>query len=205
MSKPESLWQQLISGAQSETMLQAAMDHAALNLSDMVGQSITIDVPGVTTVSINDMITYVGSPEAEIVGIYLLIDGELQGQALLMFSLHDAFYLIDLLMGRDVGETVELDDLSQSALAEVGNLMLAGFLNTLANISGKPLRPSPPAVVVDMLGAILNFIAASVGATSDELVFVETIFKDTDRILEGRFWILPDPSVFESSASNLFT
>ena len=62
------------------------------------------------------------------------------------------------------------------------------------------LRPSPPAVMVDMLGAILNVIVTPVAAVRDDLLIVETVFRDSSRTVEGRFWVLPDPALRDLGA-----
>jgi chemotaxis protein CheC len=194
MSEQIVFWNNVISGSESQSLLRAAMNHAAAGLSGMVGHPISIDVRGVATVPINEVATYAGGPEKEMVGVYLLIDGHAEGQAILILSLTDALYLVDMLMGMPPGTTTALDDLGRSALAEVGNLTLAAFLNTVGTLTGKPLKPSPPAVVVDMLGAFLSVIAAPVAAHSDELVFAEAVFEDSGRTIQARFWILPHPA-----------
>ncbi len=188
-------WTQIITGEKSGIILKAGLEHAAQNLSMMVGREITITDPGIETIPIQNVISYGGNPETEMVGVYLLIEGDLRGQALLLLSMEDAMYLVDLLMGEDPGETTSLDDMGQSALAEVGNLTLSGFLNTVASLTGIPVKPSPPAVVVDMRGSILTMVVALVAAMSDELIVIESAFKDADRALQLRFWILPEPAL----------
>ena len=195
MSEQISFWNDVMTASQSDSVLHAAMYHAASGLSDMVGRSIDIDILHVETVPISQVMTYAGSPEAEMVGVYLLIGGDLPGQAILMLTLDDALRLVDLLIGVPPGTTTGLGDLERSALAEVGNLTVSFFLNEMATLTGMPLRPSPPAVMVDMLGAILDVVATSVAAVSDDLRIVETVFKDAGRIVQVRFWLLPDPTI----------
>lgn len=194
MSQQNLLWQEVIMGSQSANLLNASMSRAAYNLSEMVGRPISINIPEVEMISISQVMTLADNPEMEIVGVYLLIEGELYGQALLMFPLIDAMYLVDLLMELPRGTTTGLDDLTRSALAEIGNLMLAGFLNALSELTGKSTRPSPPAVVVDMHSTILELIATSIAAVSDDMMVIETVFKDANRAMQFRFWVLPDPT-----------
>ncbi len=176
-----------------EELLPVAMQHAAGGLSEMVGHRITIDVPRVETVPIAQVADYAGGPEAEMVGIYLLIDGEMPGQAILMAPLDDALRLVDMLLGEPEGTTTQLGDLERSALAEAGNLTVSYFLNEIATLTGVSSRPSPPAVMVDMLRAILDVVAVPVASYTDELVIVETVFKQPQRTVGVHFWVLPFP------------
>jgi chemotaxis protein CheC len=129
------------------------------------------------------------------VGIYLLMQGDLNGQAIMIFPLDSALNLADLLLDAPPGTATSLGELERSALAEVGNLTVSYFLNAMSALTGKPLRPSPPAVMVDMLGAILDVVAVSAAATSDELLIVETMLQEPDGDVQGRFWVMPDPAI----------
>ncbi len=193
MSEWKGVWKELLLGERSQELLSAAMYHTARNLSEMVGRPIEIDVPKVERIPIYQVAEHAGGPETEMVGIYLLLDGDLCGQAVLMLSVPEALRLVDLLMGEPEGTTMALEDLERSALAEIGNLTISGFLNAVAALTGVPGRPSPPAVVVDMLGAILDVVATSVAAVSDELFIVETVFQEPGRTTKARLWVLPDP------------
>jgi chemotaxis protein CheC len=168
------------------------MQHAARNLSEIMGRTITIEVLVVETVPISQVASYAGSPEAETAGIYLLIDGDLRGQTIMILPVSDALFLVDSLMGVPAGTTRSLGNLERSALAEVGNLIVSGFVNEVATLTGLSLRPTPPAVTVDMLGAIVSVIPTSAAAVSDELLIVETNFVESERIVQAYFWVVPE-------------
>ncbi|MEW5961131.1 MAG: chemotaxis protein CheC [Chloroflexota bacterium] len=195
MSQQAKYWFEIINSPQSTAILQAAMDHTAGNLSSMVGRPITIEVLKVETLPISQVTTIAGAPETETVGIYLMIDGDLTGQAVLMLLLTEALCMVDLLMDLSPGTTTSLEDLERSALAEVGNVTLAGFLNEIAKLTGLSARPSPPMVIIDMLGAILNVVLTPVAIVSDEVFIVETIFREDNRVMRAHFWVLPEPTV----------
>ncbi len=198
MSEQKALWSRLISGPRSYSMLDTAMWRVVRGLSTMSGQTISHGSPRVDCVPITQITTYAGSPEAEKVGIYLVMSGGLHGQALLILSKTSALRLADLLMGDPAGTTGELGVMERSALAEVGNLAVSAFLNTMAVQNPQAprlMRPSPPAVMVDMLGAILDVIVTPVAAVRDDLLIIDTNFGNTQRTVQGRFWIIPDPAI----------
>jgi chemotaxis protein CheC len=188
-------WAKFMAHLETDSLLPGAMHHAASGLSEMIGRPITIDVPRVERLPISQVSTYIGGPETEMVGIYLLIEGDMPGQAILMLPLEDALHMVDLLMDVPPGTTDTLGELERSALAEAGNLTASFFLNEVALFTGVSSRPSPPAVMVDMLGAILSVVAAPVAVDSNELLIVETVFKEPTRIVQAHFWILPYPCI----------
>ena len=198
MSEQKTLWSRLVSGPRSDYMLHTAMWRVARGLSTISGQTISHGNPRIDCVPITQVSTYAGSPEAERVGIYLLMRGGLHGQALLILSKTSALRLADLLMGDPPGTTTELGIMERSALAEVGNLTVSAFLNTMAVHNPQTLmllHPSPPAVMVDMLGAILDVIVTPAAAVRDDLLIIDTDFGNTQKTVQGRFWIIPDPAV----------
>ena len=192
MNEQATAWHDVGSVSQLATLVRAAVQNATRGLSDMVGSHIITGTSEARVVSFGEMAAYVGDPESEMVGIYLLMKGDLSGQAILIFPLASALNLADSLMDTPPGTSTSLGDLERSALAEVGNLTVSYFLNAMAALTGKPLRPSPPAVMVDMLGAILNVVITSVAATSDDLLMIETFLQNPEGDFKGRFWVLPN-------------
>ncbi len=193
-NEQELFWSRVISGLRSDSdvLLRAAMWHVATDLSNMIGSIVNVGAVQLEAVPLSQVVTHAGDPEKEIVGIYLNIQGDLEGQALMMLSLTDAFHLVDLLLEEPAGTTTELGDMERSALAEVGNVGVSSFLNALATLTRTPLRPSTPAVMVDMLGAILDVIAAPVAMARDDVIIIRTEFVDAETAITARFWVLPD-------------
>jgi chemotaxis protein CheC len=195
MSPSVARWDKVMIGAQSETLLFTALQNAASGLAKMMGRPVSIDTPRAELVPISQIGARVGGPDAEMVGIYLLMIDELPGQAILMMSLNEALRLVDLITGAAPGTSVTLGDIERSALAEAGNVTVSFFLNALGALAGTAARPSPPAVIVDMLGAILDVIASSAAAVSDNLLIVETTFNYPEGALQAHFWVLPELTI----------
>jgi len=198
MDGQKAIWNRLVSGPRSDSMLRAVMWRVVRGLSTMSGQTIKCGDPRIDRVSIAQVPTHAGSPEAERVGIYLVLRGGLRGQALLILPMSSALHLADFLLGDPLDTATELGAVERSALAEVGNLTVSVFLNTMAVHNPQVpelLRPSPPAVMVDMLGAILNVIVTPVAAVRDDLVIIDTDFWNDQQSVQGRFWIMPDPAI----------
>lgn len=200
MSQRE-IWSKLISGPRSDFMLRRVVWRVVSGLSEITGRAISNDAPSVEKVPISQVSERAGGPEAEMVGIYVMIAGGLRGQALLILPIDSALHLADFMMGSQLGTATELGVMERSALSEVGNMVVSSFLNGVASLEDMPdlLRPSPPAVMVDMLGAILNVIVTPVAAVRDDLIIIETDFKDIRGTIQGRLWVLPDPTLGDLS------
>jgi chemotaxis protein CheC len=81
-----------------------------------------------------------------------------------------------------------------SVLGEVGNVMGSFFLNVIANGTGITLQPSPPAVMMDMAGAILDVPLAQMLEHSDDTLIAETTFSTDDFVVNGKFLVVPVPT-----------
>jgi len=190
-------------------LARAGLENAAVGLSQMIGQKVTMTVPHVTVVPITAVPERVGGPESQVVGIYLATEGELTGHIMLIMGIEDATELIDLLLGGEVSACTatgtsgfEIDPLARSALAEAGNLTASFFLNAVSTLLGRSARPSPPAVIVEMAGAVLDIMLVSAGQLSDEVVLMETVFEGEGRQLHIFFWVLPDLMPLRSLATD---
>jgi chemotaxis protein CheC len=202
MNAQRIIWNHLIDGPRSDYMLRAAMWRVARGLSDLSGRTFSHGDPQITRVPISQVAAHAGDPETEQVGVYLVMSEGLYGQTLLILPIASALHLADLLLGDPLGTATELGVMERSALAEVGNLAASRFLNTMAaqNPQSKLMRPSPPAVMVDMLGAILNVIVTPVAAVRDDLLIIETDLHDTQLAVQGCFWVIPDPALKDLAA-----
>jgi chemotaxis protein CheC len=63
---------------------------------------------------------------------------------------------------------------------------------------GMETRPTPPAVMVDMVGAILDVIIATAAGIGEHVLMLSATFMQGDREAEASFWVIPDPRVLEA-------
>lgn len=165
---------------------------AAFGYSGMVGHKIEISNPKAHVVPLLSIPNVIGGPEDDAVGIYLRFGGDLSGQMMLIVPHPKALELVDLLMGTPRGTTHSLGSLEKSALGELGNLCCSFFLNAMAKKVEASFRPTPPAVMVDMVGAILDIVVASNGQVSDQILLMQANFMDDAHHVETKFWVIPD-------------
>lgn len=115
------------------------------------------------------------------------VRGDLTGYLLLVFPFTDVDVLIRALLG-EVGGDEEMVD---SAVGEVGNIVGSAFLNHLADRYRMFIAPSPPQVVRDMMGALLQSLAAVAAAEGKLTVpVIRTAFaQEQESITAFLLWI----------------
>jgi chemotaxis protein CheC len=188
--------QEMVSGNQEmKAIFGGGVNNAVIGLSQMAGQDIKIVSLNVKKVLIKDIPDMFGGPEAVIIAIYLEISGQSNGHMVVVYQPKVAFDLVDLLLGQPAGTSTVLSDMEKSTLGEMGNIMGSFFLNYISDSTGNRFQPSPPAVMMDMAGAILDAALANVLAFSDSTYVVETVFGTNDRQVSGTFMVIPDPEM----------
>lgn len=170
------------------------IDNAMSGLATMVNQQIKIKSLSLRQVPAKEAPQLIGGPEKLVIGIYLTFDGDATGHILLVHQPEVAFAIIDMLLGNAPGSTQSLEEMEQSALAELGNVIGSSFLNAIADALGLSLRPSPPDVILDMAGAILDVAVVEILQESEDVFVSETAFGTDDRQANGTFLVIPSVS-----------
>jgi chemotaxis protein CheC len=107
------------------------------------------------------------------------------------------------LLFEDPTAVVVSDELPASALAEAGNVSCSAFMNLLGDATGLRLEVSPPAVVQDMRGAIVDAIVADIALLGDEALVIGARFHMVDgasqaaQALDVRFLVVPSPETLD--------
>jgi len=170
----------------------SAVQSSANALSEMALREITAISPEVRMVDLSHLSMVAGDPERAVVAVYLGIEGDTPGHILMAFSESMALGLVDMLLGQPEGETTELDELEISALAEAGNVAGSYFLTTIADWSGHILHPTPPMVIHEMCGAILDTLAAELAVQAHEQAMViDAQFTCDGQVVDASFFMFP--------------
>ncbi len=176
-------------------LVSVGTSNAMSGLSQMIGQEITVSSFTLRRVPVSAIPRLVGGPEVTAVGIYLTVSGSADGHLMLMYEPKIACAFVDLIMGNPADTTKVLGEMEQSALGEMGNIIGAFFLGALADATGLTLRPSPPIVMMDMAGALLDVVSADLLLTEDETYLAETTFSTPGREISGVFFVMPSEAL----------
>jgi chemotaxis protein CheC len=179
-------------------LVSLGTDNAMRGLSEMIGQDIEITSFGLRRVPVTEISNIMGGPDVTSIGIYLTVSGSADGHLMLMYDPGIAFAFVDLLMGQTIGTTKDLGEMEASALGEMGNIIGAFFLNAISDATGLELRPSPPAVMADMAGALLDVVTADILLTQDETYVAESTFKVAGEEISGLFFVMPSEELLEA-------
>ena len=166
--------------------------NATTALAQMMGGKIDMSVPQVKLLDFKDVGDMMGGAEQIMAGIYLKVEGDIDGSIMFLLEQSSARHLVSKMMMQEETDTDEpLDEIQMSALKEVGNIIAGSYLNSLAQMTNLKMIPSVPYLAIDMAGAILSVPAFEFGVMGDSMLLIETQFFDEIK-LSGYFILLPD-------------
>ncbi len=164
---------------------------AVSGLAQMVNKDFTVTALSIEEVSMRNATGLIGKSEEKVIGIYLLFSGQSSGQILLTFSPATAYELVDMALGLPPLSTQNLGEMERSVLGEMGNIVGAFFLNSVADSLGARLMPSPPVIVQGPAGAMAGAVLAKASKGADSLFVIKLMFHSATKEIEGHFLVLP--------------
>ena len=173
--------------------------NATTALSQMMGCKVDMAVPKVNLMEFKEVGTTMGGEDQIVAGIYLVVEGDINGSIMFMQKKESARHMVSKLMGMEItGE--DFTEMEASALKEIGNIIAGAYLNSLSTLTNLTIYPSVPELCIDMAGAILSVPAIEFGAVGDKMLLIQTDFTD-EMDLSGYFILVPD----ETSYSKILT
>lgn len=166
--------------------------NAATALSQLIGKDIKLSVPLINLVPVTKIIEQTGKSNEVVAAVYLRILGEITARALLIFPKEKIFPVLDLVMKRKIGETKELSENEQSALKEIGNIIVSAYLNAIAKFIGLNSVPSVPALAIDMVNAIFETVSSEIAEMDEEALLIENEMAEESTKISLSLLIIPD-------------
>ena len=170
--------------------------HAATALSQLTSRRIMVNVPEIKVIRIDEVATMIGlDVEEPVAGVIMKMLGDLTGRTVQIFPKETAEVVTAILLHREPADfPAEFDEIEQSALKEVGNILGGAYLNALSDFMGLLLLTSVPALAMDAAAAVLTSSFLEFQVDRDYVFVVETIFEmdEVDHELYGHFLLVPD-------------
>ena len=132
-----------------------------------------------------------GGEEQIMAGVLLGVEGDITGSMMFMVEESSARHLIQKITMGMLPEGAEFEEMGLSAMKEMGNIITGAYLNALSTLTNLKIFPTPPALTVDMAGAILSVPAIQFGIYGDKILLIQSQFYDEVE-LDGYFILIPD-------------
>lgn len=176
--------------------------NAMTALSQMLQCKVDMKVPQVKLLEFAEVGEMMGGEELIMVGVFLGVEGDITGSMMFMVEEHTARHLIQKITMGMLPEGSEFEEMGLSAMKEVGNIITGAYLNSLSTLTNLKIYPTPPALTVDMAGAILSVPAIQFGIFGDKILLIQSQFHDEVQ-LDGYFILIPDMESYEKILTSL--
>ena len=165
--------------------------NAMTALSQMLQCKVDMKVPQVKLLDFSVVGELMGGEEQIMVGVFLGVEGDITGSMMFMVEEDAGRRLIQKMTMGMLPQGAEFEEMGLSAMQEVGNIITGAYLNSLSTLTNLKIFPTPPALTIDMAGAILSVPAIQFGIYGDKILLIQSQFSDEVE-LDGYFILVPD-------------
>jgi chemotaxis protein CheC len=176
--------------------------HAATTLSQMLSSPVEMSVPKIKVVDVAELANHIGGESAALVVFEL--QGEIPhgGYIIFYISRKSAVYLTNTMLGLTDPDR-PLNEMDESALLEVGNIMASAFLDATAELLGFIMLPSPPVLTIDMAHAAMQTLIAQMQEDIDEVMLFSTELFCAEHKIESDIIMMPETSTLKTFVERL--
>lgn len=173
--------------------------NSATALSILLGTKIDMSVPNMNLIAFDELFN--SYKENEVIAVLVKVLDDIEGSILYVF---DSAVALNIISKMTLTEENELTEMGVSVIGEIGNIIASSFMNSIADFTGLKATASVPAVVNDMISAILVSTFMETGQYQDYVLDIETLFMGEDENnTEGHLYFIPAPGSLEKILESL--
>ena len=173
--------------------------NAATSLSILLGTKIDMSVPNMNLIAFDELFN--SYKENEVVAVLVKVLEDIEGSILYVFNEEVALNIISKLT---LAKEDNVSEMGLSVIVEIGNIISSSFMNSIADFTGLKVTASVPAVVNDMISAILVSTFIETGQYQEYVLDIETLFiGEEENNIEGHFYFVPSPGSLEKILESL--
>lgn len=185
-------------------MANIGLGHATTALATVTGKAFNMEIPNVETVAFERVPMMMGDPMAVTVGISMPFEGQVDGHTAFLFPWESAQLLWRSLLGTAPETPDDIDELSASAMLEIGNIVSSAFLNAISDMSQLSMHATPPMVSVDFMASIAGTIVNEAETSDAVALALETRLFGLDGCdITGFFLCIPSQQGLDSLFTGL--
>jgi chemotaxis protein CheC len=186
--------------------------HSATTLSQMLNTNISMSVPKIDVIDISKVGEFLSDELTTMVVFELQGDIPHGGFLILHFPRDSAKRTANIMQGiesqsKTIPWPAKFDDpfseMDQSAILEVGNIMVSSFLSASSDLIGLVMLPSPPVLIVDMAHAAITSLVAQMTVEVDDVILFKVKLTSDEHKIAGNILIFLEVSTLQQIALKL--
>ncbi len=182
--------------------------NAATALSTMIDKRVDISVPTVDICPTEDLPALLGGRDQLVLAIYLAVQGDVSMYMMLVFERPSGLKLADMLLFQKRSEeelngTGEINQMDESALMELGNILGSHYLTALTDFTKIHMIPGPPSLTYDMLSSVVDFIQIELEEAVERAFILNTDIMVEEEKIDGYILMLPVHESIKTMVKNM--
>jgi chemotaxis protein CheC len=185
-----------------QEMANIGAAHSATTLSQMLDTHIGMNVPEITIVDIGKVGEFLTDELTTMIIFELQGDIPHGGFLVLHFPRDSAIRTAGIMQG-SAGAVHTFDEMDQSTIIEVANIMISSFLSATSDLLGFNMLPSPPVLVVDMAHAAITSLVAQMTIDVDDVILFQVRLTSEEYDIAGNILIFLEISTLRKVEARL--
>ncbi|WP_350450893.1 chemotaxis protein CheC [Carnobacterium sp.] len=174
--------------------------HAATSLSQLIEKPVQMTVPVIEMMEYADVYEQIMPEEAVIKAIMIKMIGDAEGVFLFTVEHQNSGTIVEMMLPEN---TPYSEDMADSALQELGNILVNSFLNAVMKLMDANLVTSVPIIIEDMFGAIMSSVYLEQSQYDDSIMIIKNEFYYLGDRLESSLYFVPKPGIIEKMLTAL--
>lgn len=169
--------------------------HAATTLSTMLNTPIMLNVPEISIVDLHAINEQIEQGLSAMV--VFTMEGQMAkaGYVILHVPQESVIQMTSIMLGLPIEPDRPLNEMDESAINEIGNIMVSAFLDGTAELLGIIMLPSPPRTIFDLPKNVFDLVIKESNILYDNVVFFKTELICDEHELSLNIFMLPNPPV----------
>ncbi len=146
---------------------------ASISMSQLLGREVRVSFPDTRLIPLTSIGDELGGEEKPVAGIYVGIEGDIEGGMLIVLPVEQALGFSDMLFRREPGTTKEISEDEKSALSEMSNILSASFINSIADLTGLSVLAEVPEISIDMCQSVIDSVLAKFNRVGSKILITQ--------------------------------
>lgn len=171
--------------------------NAATSISQLIKKPVNMTVPVIKIINYDELYETTMSEDTVVNAVIMKMLGDEEGTFLFVTSEGALNDLINMMLPEGIPLT---DELSQSGIKELVNILVTSFLNAISKMVDINLISSVPILTMEMFGAILSSVYMESEQYDENIMIIKNEFLYRGDIIDSSLYFVPKPGVL----ANLF-
>lgn len=166
--------------------------NAATSISELIKKPVNMTVPTIELLSYNEVYEKIIAEDIMVKAVVIRISGDAEGIFLFVSTPESSINLVKMMVP---AETQLTEELSESAIKELVNILVGSFLNAISHIVEIKLISSEPFAAEEMFGAILSSVYIESEQYDDNIMIIKNEFIYEGDKIDSSLYFVPKPGV----------